>query len=111
MYFNPQIMQVGMITNCKTQFCHNFSDDQLVASVRDIFAGGTETTYTTLRWALLFLIHHPNWQTKLRKEIDDVIGQDQPMMEHKDQMPLVEAFSLEVQRLGNLTTNAVPHAP
>ena len=33
------------------------------------------------------------------------------MMEHKYRMPLVEAFSLEVQRLGNLTPNAVPHAP
>ena len=80
-------------------------------SVREFFAAGTETTSTTLRWALLFLIHHPDWQTKLQRDIDEVIGQGQPKMEHKDQLPSVEAFILEVQRHSNITPNSVPHAP
>nr|APJ38062.1 CYP2AU1 protein [Crassostrea brasiliana] len=88
-----------------------FTDDQMIISVREFFAAGTETTSTTLRWALLFLIHHPDWQTILQRDIDGVIGQCQPKMEHKDQLPSVEAFILEVQRHANLTPLAVPHAP
>nr|XP_011435294.1 cytochrome P450 2C50 isoform X1 [Crassostrea gigas] len=88
-----------------------FTDDQLKISVREFFAAGTETTSTTLRWALLFLIHFPDWQKKLRDNIDAVIGQSQPKMEHKEQLPLVEAFILEVQRHANLVPLAIPHAP
>lgn len=88
-----------------------FTDEQLKISVREFFAAGTETTSTTIRWALLFLIHHREWQQKLRDDIDAVIGQSQPMMEHKDQLPEVEAFILEVQRHANLFPLGIPHAP
>ncbi|XP_048747498.2 cytochrome P450 2C8-like [Ostrea edulis] len=88
-----------------------FTDEQLSHSVRDFFAAGTETTSTTLRWALLYLVHHQDWQKRLQNDIDDVIGQGQPKMEHRDKLPRVEAFILEVQRLGNLVPLNLPHAP
>ncbi|XP_052702727.1 cytochrome P450 2C14-like [Crassostrea angulata] len=88
----------------------SFTDEQLKISVREFFGAGTETTSTTLRWALLFLIHFPDWQKKLRDDIDAVIGQSQPKMEHKEQLPLVEAFILEVQRHANIFP-LTPHAP
>lgn len=90
---------------------NTFTDKQLKISVREFFAAGTETTSTTLRWALLFLIHFPDLQKKLRENIDAVIGQSQPKIEHKEKLPLVEAFILEVQRHANLVPLAVPHAP
>ncbi|XP_048747497.2 cytochrome P450 2C25-like isoform X2 [Ostrea edulis] len=86
-----------------------FTDEQLNHSVRDFFDAGTETTSTTLRWALLYLMHHQDWQKRLQDDIDDVIGQGQPKMEHKDKLPRVEAFILEVQRLANLVPLNVPH--
>jgi cytochrome P450 len=88
-----------------------FIDAQLNISVRDFFGAGTETTSTTLRWALLYLIHHQDWQRRLQDDIDDVIGQGQPQMGHKDKLPRVEAFILEVQRLANLVPINLPHAP
>lgn len=57
------------------------------------------------------MIHFPDWQKKLRENIDAVIGQSQPKMKHKEQLPLIEAFILEVQRHANLVPLAVPHAP
>lgn len=89
---------------------HILTDEQLKISVREFFGAGTETTSTTLRWTLLFLIHFPDWQKKLRDDIDAVIGQSQPKMEHKEQLPLVEAFILEVQRHANIFP-LTPHAP
>ncbi|XP_062568079.1 LOW QUALITY PROTEIN: cytochrome P450 2E1-like [Saccostrea cucullata] len=87
-----------------------FTDEQLVVSVRDFFGAGTETTSTTLRWALLYLIHYPQWQKILQKDIDDVIGQGQPKMEHRNKLPRVEAFILEIQRLADIVPLNVPHA-
>lgn len=41
------------------------SDRQLVIILRDLFVAGTETTVTTLKWALLFLVHHPEVKENL----------------------------------------------
>ncbi|XP_061185656.1 cytochrome P450 2B4-like [Saccostrea echinata] len=87
-----------------------FTDKNLNQILRDFFIAGTETTSTTLRWAFLFLLHNPHWQKILQKEIDDVIGQGQPKMEHRDLLPLVDAFTLETERLGNITPLNAPHA-
>ncbi|XP_062602731.1 cytochrome P450 2B4-like isoform X5 [Saccostrea cucullata] len=87
-----------------------FTAKNLNQTLRDMFQAGTETSSTTLRWALLFLIHYPHWQKRIQKEIDDVIGQGQPNMKQKEQLPMVEAFILETQRLGNTTPMTAPHA-
>lgn len=59
----------------------------------------------------MFLIHYPECQKKLRENNDVEIGQNEPKMEHKDRLPLVEAFILEVQRQGNIVPFSFPHAP
>ncbi|XP_062580761.1 cytochrome P450 2C27-like isoform X2 [Saccostrea cucullata] len=88
-----------------------FEDEQLVVTVQDLFAAGSETTVTTLRWAFLFLIHHPDIQTKLLKHIDEIIGEAVPQIEHREKLPYVEAFVLEVLRMGNIVPLGVPHCP
>lgn len=35
------------------------SDDHVLMTVGDIFGAGVETTTTVLKWAITFLIHHP----------------------------------------------------
>ncbi|XP_061185646.1 cytochrome P450 2C18-like [Saccostrea echinata] len=87
-----------------------FTDENLNQTLRDFFVAGTESTSTTLKWAFLYLIHYPHWQKKLQKEIDDVIGQGQPKMEHKDLLPLVDAFIQETLRLANISPLNIPHA-
>jgi len=34
--------------------------------VRDFFVAGTDTTATTIRWTLIFLINRPHAQKKVR---------------------------------------------
>lgn len=40
--------------------------------IQDLFLAGSETTSTTLDWALLFMIEHPDIQRKCQKEIEQV---------------------------------------
>ncbi|NWV63742.1 CP2CE protein, partial [Malurus elegans] len=39
-----------------------FDEDNMVQSVFDLFLGGSETTATTLRWALLYMLVYPDIQ-------------------------------------------------
>lgn len=40
----------------------------------DLFVAGAETTSNTLEFAMLYMVLHPEVQTKVQEEIDRVVG-------------------------------------
>lgn len=48
---------------------------ELVDECKTFFFGGHETTALALTWTMLLLATHPDWQTQLREEIKEVIGE------------------------------------
>lgn len=48
--------------------------DQLVTSIVNLFIGGTETTSTTLRWAVVYMVENPDIQERVFQEISTVVG-------------------------------------
>ncbi|XP_069129127.1 cytochrome P450 2B2-like [Argopecten irradians] len=86
-------------------------DDNLTNVVYALFLAGTETTSSTIKWAILFLICNTHVQTKLRQEINDVIGSSRaPSMTDKPEMPYTDAFIHETLRMANLAPLALFHA-
>lgn len=76
-----------------------FRELQLANVLTDFWIAGMETTATTLRWAIVLLVSYPEVQTKLQKEIDEVIGPNrQPKMSDKPNMPYTSAVLMELQR-------------
>jgi cytochrome P450 len=56
--------------------------DQLTAVCFDLFIAGTETTASTVGFALRYLIKYPEIQEKARQEIYSVVGKERlPSME------------------------------
>ncbi|KAK3082816.1 hypothetical protein FSP39_006231 [Pinctada imbricata] len=87
-----------------------FTDEQLLHTLVEFFIAGSETTTTTLRWATLYLIHNPDVQAGMRKEIDDVIGSSRmPNLTDKPLLPYCEAVISEVQRIRTVVPFSVPH--
>ncbi|XP_078141646.1 cytochrome P450 2J4-like isoform X2 [Centroberyx gerrardi] len=89
--------------NHKEESDLGFNEANLALCSLDLFLAGTETTSTTLQWALVFLIKHPDIQKKVQAEIDRVIGQTrQPAMADRPNMPYTDAVIHEIQRMGNI---------
>jgi len=87
-----------------------FSDDYFVNIIEDMFAAGYETTSTTLKWAIAFLVNYPRYQKDIQRQIDDVVGEQSPSLEDRANLPLIQASIIETLRVGNIAPFAVPHA-
>ncbi|KAM7412668.1 hypothetical protein PAMA_020172 [Pampus argenteus] len=87
-----------------------FHYDNLVSTVMSLFMAGTETTSSTIRYALSVLIKHPDIQEKMQQEIDSVIGrQCCPTMENRKFLPFTDAVIHEVQRFLDIVPFSLPH--
>lgn len=88
----------------------SFNDANLRLVVADLFTAGMVTTSTTLAWALLLMILHPDVQRRVQQEIDEVIGQvRRPEMADQARMPFTMAVVHEVQRFGDIIPLGLPH--
>ncbi|XP_038198689.1 cytochrome P450 2D20 isoform X1 [Arvicola amphibius] len=88
----------------------SFNDGNLRMVVSDLFTAGMVTTSTTLSWALLLMILHPDVQSRVQQEIDEVIGQvRRPEMADQARMPYTNAVVHEIQRFGDIVPVNLPH--
>ncbi|XP_072047418.1 cytochrome P450 2J3-like [Amphiura filiformis] len=79
------------------------SDIELLAVVNDFFIAGTETTSTTLRWALLYMLKYPDVQRRVHEEIDSVVGRDRlPKLFDKPDLPYTVSVIHEIQRFASI---------
>ncbi|XP_078273639.1 cytochrome P450 2K1-like [Rhinoraja longicauda] len=88
-----------------------FHDNNLVTSVTNLFAAGTDTSSSTLRWAILLMMKYPEIQRNVQEEINTVIGIEKaPRMVDRKGMPYTDAVIHEVQRFANILPMNIPHA-
>ena len=71
--------------------------------VQDFFLAGIESTSTTIQWACVFFLEHPDVQERMRKEMADVVGTNRrPSLSDKLSLPYCEAVISEIQRYANI---------
>ncbi|KAG7335140.1 hypothetical protein KOW79_001736 [Hemibagrus wyckioides] len=86
-----------------------FHEQNLIITVSNLFAAGTDPTGTTLRWCLLLMAKYPQIQDRVQEEIDRVIGRRQAVMEDRKNLPYTDAVIHEIQRLANIVPINLPH--
>ncbi len=82
----------------------------LVNCLFDFFLAGSETTSTTLKWAMMYMILHPDIQSRVQRELDEVTGRSRlPCLADRESTPFTEAVLHELQRHINLVPYSVVH--
>ncbi|KAL1140656.1 hypothetical protein AAG570_000586, partial [Ranatra chinensis] len=78
----------------------HFTIPQLHHLIADLWGAGVDTTLTTLRWFLLYITLHTEYQDKIREELKEVVGvRDWPTLEDCQAVPFLEASIAEAQRI------------
>uniref|UniRef100_A0A914XRM1 Cytochrome P450 n=1 Tax=Plectus sambesii TaxID=2011161 RepID=A0A914XRM1_9BILA len=89
----------------------DFNEEILAANISDLWAAGMETTVTTLRWGILYIMLHPEVARRVYEEVDRVVGKDRlPQLSDRSAMPYTQATLNEIQRLGNIVPFNIQHA-
>ena len=100
----------NLVDLCLVKEKEGYDRKDLVKLVLDLFGAGTETTSTSLRWFILYMIKYPEVQRKFQQEVDRIIG-DGRMVSLSDRvdMPYVDATIHELLRQANVAPTALPH--
>ncbi|XP_032443874.1 cytochrome P450 2K1-like [Xiphophorus hellerii] len=86
-----------------------FTEENLIFTVMNLFSAGTDTTAATLRWGLLLMAKYPQIQDQVQEELTRVVGSHEVHVEDRKNLPYTDAVIHEIQRLGNIVPMAVPH--
>ena len=100
----------SMFLSKETKNRPEFDTVQLTSLCLDLFAAGSDTSSSTLSWALLHLALHPAVQERCHHEAAAVLGPgEEPRLEHGLQLHYCQAAIAEVQRLGQVAVTSVMH--
>ena len=69
-----------------------FNEDALLVTAMDLFGAGSETTATTLSWALLYMILYPEIQKKVHDEIDEILAGKEPSLDDRIQWVMLKKY-------------------
>lgn len=63
----------------------------------------------TLRWIFLYMANYPEMQTKMRKEVEEQIGDKIPDQKDKPNCHYINAFIFEILRHRTMAPMLLPH--
>ncbi|XP_070704107.1 cytochrome P450 2K1-like [Pempheris klunzingeri] len=87
----------------------HYNEKNMIFTVTNLFAAGTDTTATTLRWGLLLMAKYPHVQDQVQEELSRVVGSRRVRVEDRKNLPYTDAVIHETQRLANIVPMAIPH--
>jgi len=71
-FVDRQLLEIQQTTNPKSSFYGKTGYYAMFNNVADFFLAGQDTTSSSILWTFLYLLHHPDVQSKVHKELDEV---------------------------------------
>ncbi|KAJ4832770.1 hypothetical protein Tsubulata_948581, partial [Turnera subulata] len=87
-----------------------YTDEIIKGLMQVLFLAGTETTATTLEWAMSNMLNHPDVLKKAKEELDTQVGQHR-LIDESDypNLQYLQSLTFESLRLYPTVQNLVPH--
>ncbi|XP_060098711.1 cytochrome P450 2J5-like [Heteronotia binoei] len=86
-----------------------YDTETLVHCISEFLFAGTETVNATLQWGLLLMVHHPDIQEKVQKEMEDAFGSSRSInYEDRKKLPYTLAVINEIQRFKYILVASTP---
>nr|XP_019951005.1 PREDICTED: steroid 17-alpha-hydroxylase/17,20 lyase-like [Paralichthys olivaceus] len=86
------------------------TDDHVLMTAAEAFGAGVETTSTTLLWILAYLLHHPEVQDRVQKELDEQIGNERAVsVSDRGRLPYLDCVINEGMRIRPVSPVLIPH--
>uniref|UniRef100_A0A3B4FA60 Steroid 21-hydroxylase n=1 Tax=Pundamilia nyererei TaxID=303518 RepID=A0A3B4FA60_9CICH len=86
------------------------TDDHVLMTAAETFGAGVETTSTTLLWILAYLLHHPEVQERVQKELDEHVGSERTVtISDRGQLPYLNSVINEGMRIRPVSPVLIPH--
>ncbi|KAL6652836.1 hypothetical protein ACP70R_011761 [Stipagrostis hirtigluma subsp. patula] len=87
------------------------TDEELVTLCAELLNAGTDTTATSIEWAMARVVDNPSIQARLHEEIMQKVGDARPVGDKDvDDMPYLQAFVKELLRKHPPTYFSLTHA-
>ncbi|KAH9489772.1 Cytochrome P450 2J2 [Bulinus truncatus] len=88
----------------------HFTDNNLRNVIVDLFLAGSDTTASTLYWAMLLMADNPDIQKTCQKEIDLVLGVNKEvLLTDRASLKYTEATMMEILRFRTVAQVSFPH--
>lgn len=85
------------------------SKKRLVASISELLTAGFETTSNTLKWMILYMIAYPEVQSRVQKELDDIVGCSRKVhLSDRKKLNFTVATILEIMRITSVVPLSLP---
>ncbi|XVF18256.1 hypothetical protein REPUB_Repub11eG0005400 [Reevesia pubescens] len=106
--FLQQLLELSQRGDDKT----SLSMKEIKALLLDMIIGGTDTTSTTIEWAMTELLRHPDKMKRVVKELETVVGNENIVEEsHLPQLLYLEAVVKETFRFHPVAPLLIPRMP
>lgn len=93
---NNQVQQDLLSLLLRDDGGRRLSTTELVDECKTFFFGGHETTALAVTWTLLLLGIHTEWQTQLREEVKEVLGNKESEFDFSNLAGLKKVKSLQI---------------
>ncbi|KAG4932567.1 hypothetical protein JHK87_046569 [Glycine soja] len=88
---------------------YKLDESEIKAILLDMFTAGTDTSSSTIEWAIAELIRNPRVMVRVQQEMDTVVGRDRLVTElDLPQLPYLQAVVKETFRLHPPTPLSLP---